>query len=167
MCGLGSELDGGLGNGPGGRGGDFPGSGPGVSGGHGRTGLRGRPVRRTELFRGGVQSFFRCTELRGPGARLQDFLRGRSPALRVRCRCQCWFQSRARFREQLPRCRGQLVRTLSAVPRRRPDADAERTWKRPVAGDGGCTSDRAFRTVTRDRLLANSIADFRTSICRA
>lgn len=38
--------------------------------------------------------------------------------------------------------------------------------KRPVAGDGGCTSDRATRTVTRDRLFANSISDIQTSICR-
>ncbi|GES30790.1 hypothetical protein San01_32770 [Streptomyces angustmyceticus] len=41
-----------------------------------------------------------------------------------------------------------------------------RTWKRPVAGDGGCTSDRASRTVTRDRWFANSIVDFRTPIDR-
>ncbi|NIY66716.1 hypothetical protein SMALB_4746 [Streptomyces malaysiensis] len=157
--------------GPGGRGGDFPGSGPGVSGGTAARGSVGGLCGVQSFSGWAYGAFSRCTELRGPGARVQDFLRGRSPARRVRsrcrCRCRCRCRSRARFREQLPRCRGQLVRTLPAVSRRRPDTDAERTWKRPVAGDGGCTSDRAFRTVTRDRLLANSIADFRTSICRA
>lgn len=32
----------------------------------------------------------------------------------------------------------------------------------PVAGDGGCTSDRALRTVTRDLRFANSISVIRT-----
>ncbi len=39
-----------------------------------------------------------------------------------------------------------------------------RTWKDPVAGDGGCTSNRATRTVTRDRRFANSISAIGTRI---
>lgn len=36
----------------------------------------------------------------------------------------------------------------------------EPAHKDPVAGDGGCTSNRAMGTVTRDRLFANSISAF-------
>ncbi|GGO86462.1 hypothetical protein GCM10012280_22630 [Wenjunlia tyrosinilytica] len=37
-----------------------------------------------------------------------------------------------------------------------PGPEKDRTWKGPAAGDGGCTSDRAVQTVTRDRPFANS-----------
>ena len=53
----------------------------------------------------------------------------------------------AAVREQLTGSHGQL--TATTVKTRK---------KGPVAGDGGCTSDRATRTVTRDRRFANSIS---------
>ncbi|OCC11632.1 hypothetical protein A3Q37_02320 [Streptomyces sp. PTY087I2] len=43
-------------------------------------------------------------------------------------------------------------------------AGRSRKRGRPVAGDGGCTSDRASRTVTRDLLFANSISPVGTRI---
>ena len=66
----------------------------------------------------------------------------------------------AALREQLR----PLVRALTPCGIGTADALRTRAWKDPVAGDGGCTSDRASRTVTRDRPFANSISAIRTRI---
>lgn len=87
-----------------------------------------------EASRGPVEGYFRSRGVRNCG---RYGRRALAAAVREQLRCS---------RESL---------TERTVPRK---------WKRPIAGDGGCTSDRASRTVTRDRQLANSISGIRTGI---
>lgn len=87
-----------------------------------------------EASRGPVEGYFRSRGVRNCG---RYGRRALAAAVREQLRCS---------RESL---------TERTVPRKR---------KRPIAGDGGCTSDRASRTVTRDRQFANSISGIRTGI---
>lgn len=66
----------------------------------------------------------------------------------------------AALREQL----GPLVRALTPIGVPYGGAAPIPGMKDPVAGDGGCTSNRANGTVTRDRRFANSISAIRTRI---
>lgn len=60
--------------------------------------------------------------------------------------------------------RARLTGRTEQPPLPRIPASLRRKRGRPVAGDGGCASDRASRTVTRDLPLANSISLIRTGI---